>query len=165
MTHADPRIALLHGYLGAQRRHVLGILDGLDDAALRRPVLPSGWSALGMVHHLAVDDERFWFRAVMAGDAEVIASLDSDAWTVPPDVPAEQVLDRYRSEIARSDEVIASLSADAAPTWWPDFFGDVRLDDLADVMMHVIVETATHAGHLDAVRELLDGRQWMVLDS
>jgi Protein of unknown function (DUF664) len=29
--------------------------------------------------------------------------------------------------------------------------------------MHVITETAVHAGHLDAVRELIDGRQWMVL--
>jgi hypothetical protein len=29
--------------------------------------------------------------------------------------------------------------------------------------MHVLVETATHAGQLDAVRELLDGRQYIVL--
>jgi hypothetical protein len=31
------------------------------------------------------------------------------------------------------------------------------------VLVHVLVETATHAGHLDAVRELLDGRQYIVL--
>jgi hypothetical protein len=30
-------------------------------------------------------------------------------------------------------------------------------------MLHVITETAVHAGHLDAVRELIDGRQWLVL--
>jgi hypothetical protein len=30
--------------------------------------------------------------------------------------------------------------------------------------MHVITETATHAGHMDAARELIDGRQWLVLD-
>jgi hypothetical protein len=30
-------------------------------------------------------------------------------------------------------------------------------------MLHVIAETACHAGHLDAVREILDGRQWIVL--
>jgi hypothetical protein len=30
-------------------------------------------------------------------------------------------------------------------------------------MLHVITETACHAGHLDAVRELIDGRTWMVL--
>jgi hypothetical protein len=42
-------------------------------------------------------------------------------------------------------------------------FGDWRLDNLGDVLMHVIGETATHAGHLDAARELIDGRQWLVL--
>jgi len=30
-------------------------------------------------------------------------------------------------------------------------------------VLHVITETATHAGHLDAVRELIDGRTWMIL--
>jgi hypothetical protein len=34
---------------------------------------------------------------------------------------------------------------------------------LAGIMLHVITETAVHAGHLDAVRELIDGRQWIVL--
>ena len=38
-----------------------------------------------------------------------------------------------------------------------------HLDDLRHVLLHVIAETACHAGHLDALRELIDGRQWMVL--
>ena len=38
------------------------------------------------------------------------------------------------------------------------------MDNLREVVLHVITETATHAGHLDAVRELIDGRTWMVLD-
>jgi hypothetical protein len=53
--------------------------------------------------------------------------------------------------VERADDVLASLSLDAAPTWWPDFSGDYRLDDLREVLLHVIVETAAHAGHLDAV--------------
>jgi hypothetical protein len=36
------------------------------------------------------------------------------------------------------------------------------MDDLHEIILHVMVETACHAGHLDAVRELLDGRQWRV---
>ncbi len=52
--------------LDAQRRHMLDILDGLSDDDLRRPVLPSGWTCLGLVQHLAYDIERFWFRAVTA---------------------------------------------------------------------------------------------------
>lgn len=35
--------------------------------------------------------------------------------------------------------------------------------DLRSVVMHTVTETAVHAGHLDAVRELIDGRQWVVL--
>jgi len=53
--------------------------------------------------------------------------------------------------------------ADAC-AWWPDFFGDWRLNNHRDILFHVMTETACHAGHLDAVRELIDGRQWLVLE-
>jgi uncharacterized damage-inducible protein DinB len=149
--------------LASQRRHVLGILDGLDDEALQRPVLPSGWSCAGLVHHLALDVERFWFRAVMAGEQLEDVPASENAWTVPPSVSAEQVLALYRDECARADQITAGMSLDTPPAWWPDFFGDYRLDDLREVLLHVIVETAAHAGHLDAAREIIDGRQWMVL--
>jgi hypothetical protein len=42
-------------------------------------------------------------------------------------------------------------------------FGDWRLHDLREILLHVITETACHAGHLDAARELIDGRRWLVL--
>jgi hypothetical protein len=32
------------------------------------------------------------------------------------------------------------------------------------VLLHVLTETSIHAGHLDAVRELIDGRQWVVVE-
>jgi Protein of unknown function (DUF664) len=35
--------------------------------------------------------------------------------------------------------------------------------DLHAIILHVITETATHAGHLNAVRELIDGRTWLIL--
>ncbi|MEW2573469.1 DinB family protein [Streptomyces sp. NPDC047070] len=153
--------------LDGQRRHVLGILDGLDAKDLRRPVLPSGWHCLGLVQHLALDVERFWFRAVVAGDEEVIHGLTSgdEAWKVAPEVPAIDVLDRYRREAELADAVItAAASADSALAWWPhDLFGEPHLHTLRDVLLHVITETACHAGHLDAARELIDGRRWLVL--
>nr|WP_281372817.1 DUF664 domain-containing protein [Kineococcus aurantiacus] len=150
-----------------QREHVLGIVEGLDERAWRRPVLPSGWSCLGLLNHLALDDERFWFRLVVAGEPAAVAAFDPavDAWTVDDDVPAARVVERYRAECAHADAVVAATAADAAPRWWPgDLFGAFRLADLRAVLLHVVVETATHAGHLDAARELLDGRQWLVLD-
>jgi hypothetical protein len=159
--------AVLLDYLGGQRRHVLGILDGLDDAALRRAVLPSGWSCLGLVHHLTVDVELFWFGAVVAGDADAIAELDrvaDDGWKVPDGLSAEDLMAGYRRRCEASDAVIRGADLDAPPAWWPtELFGDAHVDDVREVVLHVIAETACHAGHLDAVREVVDGRQWMVL--
>jgi uncharacterized damage-inducible protein DinB len=156
--------ATLQRSLDNQREHVLGILDGLSDEALRRPVLPSGWTCLGLVQHLTYDVEQFWFRKVVAGEQidPAQAGPEGDAWQVGPDVPARQVLDAYRREIARANEVIATTALDSEPAWWPDFFPRF-LDDRRAVIMHVITETACHAGHLDAARELIDGRTWLVL--
>ncbi len=155
-------------YLNAQRRHVLGILEGLDEEALRRPVLPSGWSCLGLLSHLALDDERFWFRGVVAGEQsvkELVADPAHDAWQVGRDVSAEDVFQLYRQETQRTNEILSATTLDAVPAWWPEeLFGGWRLDSVRQVVLHVITETAVHAGHLDAVRELIDGRTWLVLD-
>ncbi|MFE9364644.1 DinB family protein [Streptomyces sp. NPDC006978] len=161
-----PETRALLSFLHGQRRHVLGILDGLDTDALRRPVLPSGWNCLGLVQHLALDVERFWFRAVVAGDQDVIKSSadEGDAWQVDPEGQAAEILDRYRTEAGLADTVISATAADTPLAWWPHhLFGEPHLHTLRDVLLHVITETACHAGHLDAARELLDGRRWMVL--
>lgn len=165
-TSQTPETRLLLDHLDAQRRHVLGILEGLDEAALRRAVLPSGWNCLGLLQHLALDDERFWFQAVVAGDATVIdqvMSAPEDAWRIGADVPVDQVFDLYREQMDRSNAIIEATPLDAEPAWWPDFFPDFRFESLREVILHVLTETAVHAGHLDATRELIDGRTWLVL--
>ncbi|MGQ4436604.1 DinB family protein [Streptomyces sp. SAS_260] len=165
-TTPDSEVRALLRILDGQRRHVLGILDGLDAKDLRRPALPSGWHCLGLVQHLTLDVERFWFRAVVAGDEEVIHGLPNgdEAWKVAPEVSAVDVLERYRREAELADAVITATPADAALAWWPhDLFGEPHLHTLRDVLLHVVAETACHAGHLDAARELLDGRRWLVL--
>jgi hypothetical protein len=156
--------ALLLAYLGTQREHVLGILDGLSDAALRKPVLPSGWTCLGVVRHLAVDVERFWFRDIFSGEPIDAGDRIADTWHVPADVTAASVFDLYRKEIERSDAIIAATPLATPPANWPaERWPNWRLDDLRDTILHVTTETAVHAGHLDAVRELIDGRQWLVV--
>lgn len=152
-------LATLH----SSRRHVLGILEGLGDDDLRRPVLPSGWSCLGLVRHLALDVERFWFRAVAGGQDVDLESGDA-AWRLPPGVSATDVFELYRREAELADVVITATPLDAAPAWWPeDLFGDLPPRNLRQSLLHVISETACHAGHLDAARELIDGRTWLVL--
>jgi uncharacterized damage-inducible protein DinB len=154
--------------LNSQRRHVLGSADGLAEEDLRRPVLPSGWNILGLINHLALDVEMFWFRAVVGGDQAAIDELarteDQDAWLVPPDTPAAAVLDNYRQQIELANAVITTTPKGAVPTWWPNQGpGDWRPENHRQVLLHVITETACHAGHLDAARELIDGKQWLIL--
>ncbi len=147
-------------WLAAQQRRVLGILDGLAEEDLLRPVLPSGWSCAGMVRHLTVGT-TFWFAEVMAGRPVDRRGEPEDDFTVPDGMPAAAVLHRYREQTGEVAALISGLSLDTPPAWWPDgMFGDWRLDDLAEVLLHVLVETTCHAGHLDAARELIDGRTW-----
>lgn len=85
--------------LSAQRRHVLGIVEGLTDADMRNPVVPSGWSCVGLVQHLAIDVERFWFRAVMANEQVAWSSLEQlehSAWQVVDSLSPEHVVELYR---------------------------------------------------------------------
>ena len=65
----DPESQALINCLEDQRGHVFGILEGLTDEELQRAMLPTGWRILGLVNHLALDVERFWFREVVAGES------------------------------------------------------------------------------------------------
>lgn len=126
-------------------------------------MLPSGWSCLGLVSHLTLDVERFWFRAVVAGETVDLPS-GAGGWQVGADTPARAVLEAYRDETALADAVITTTPLDSGPRWWPeDLFGDMPRKDLRQTVLHVLTETARHAGHLDAAAELIDGRSWLVL--
>lgn len=158
----DPRLTQPLDWLRAKRRHVLSTLDGLDGADVRRPVLPSGWSLLGLVHHLALDVERVWLRRALGGDDLPLA--DGGAWAVPERTSPEEVVALYETEAAAGDAVLADLDADAPLRWWFTGVANAPFTTALEVVHHVLVETATHAGHADAARELVDGRQRLVLD-
>lgn len=152
--------------LNAQRSHVLAAVDGLSVRQLRQPVLPSGWDCLGMVKHLALADEHYWFRSIVGGQPLDFFPPEPGAdWLVDVDESAASVLDLYRNEIEHANRIIAATDLDAPPrqrdpqwdAWGIDF------PSLRYIMLHMIAETACHAGHLDAARELLDGKQWLVL--
>ena len=161
----DPKVALLRT-LNNQREHALGILEGLDAGDLLRPVLPSGWSCVALMQHLALDVEQFWFSTVFAGeqlDDGPVAS-GASAWVIAEGTTPNDVFSLYRRQVAHSNLIIRAASLDQAALAWPgDLFGDWRLPDLLSMLLHVITETACHTGHLDAARELIDGRTWMVV--
>jgi hypothetical protein len=112
----------LPGSLTKQRTHVLGILEHLPEDAMRRPVLPTGWTCAGLVQHLAIDVERLWFRQVMTGEQIQPDEFGDDGWKVRSDVSAAAVLDLYRREIDRADTIITATSLETSPAWWPDYF-------------------------------------------
>jgi hypothetical protein len=155
---------VLHRYLNAQRRHVLGILDGLTEDQLRSPVLPSGWTCLGMVKHLALSDEHYWFRSIVGGEPlDYFPEGDRADWQVGPDESADEVLASYRAEMVLADAIITTTPLDQPPRQRDEWWGDWDVPDFRYIMLHVIAETACHAGHLDAARELIDGRTWLIL--
>jgi hypothetical protein len=157
----DEKRALL-GFLEYQRASVLSIVEGLDEQAWHKSVVPSGWTPAGMVEHLG-DAERHWFQRVVTG-TEVELAWDEGR---PPydaesaficDRPAAQVLGYYVNQCARADAVLAVTPLSASPK---GTHGDPAMEEPADVrwiVLHMIEETACHAGHLDIARELLDGR-------
>ncbi|GLW57006.1 hypothetical protein Kpho01_50170 [Kitasatospora phosalacinea] len=155
----------LKGALDHQRAHVLGILDGLSEEDLRRPVLPSGWNCLALLRHLTVDVERFWFPGVIAGEPDVAGQLAAGAeahWYVPEEMSTEEVFADYRAAIARADVVLAAVGLEQEPAAWPvDIWPTWRLPDVRRILIHVLTEVACHSGHLDAARELIDGTTWL----
>src|SRR4051812_43860720 len=143
-------------FLAAQRASVLAIVDGLDAQALATSVLPSGWTPLGLIEHLG-HAERHWFQEVATGQAEPLTFVGDE----PPLRTAQSrdaVFAFYRQQCARSDAFLATTSLSASPKGRHGDEFDEEITDVRRIVLHMIEETARHAGHLDIVRELIDGR-------
>lgn len=167
----DPGREALLASLRAARRHVLTAVEGLSETQLRTAALPSGWTPIGLVRHLTYGGERYWLEVVVAGggldwwpadDPTLDEGRPAD-WRVTPGERCADVVAAYLAAIAASDGILAAARLDAAPArrepdWPPDRFVDVR-----SIVLHLLTETLTHAGHLDAALELLDRRQRLVL--
>jgi len=153
----------LLAWLDARRRHVAEQVGAMSTEARRRSYVPSGWTPRGLIRHLTLDVERVWFRAVMAGE-----SLDLpegyEGWIAPELQTDEELLEQYATECRLATAAVEKLSLDAEPAWWFEDGGERPYSSLREILLHVIVETATHAGHLDICRELEDGGQRLVLD-
>ncbi len=150
-------------WLDAQRTHVAEQVRAMPAEARRRCHVPSGWTPRGVVRHLTLDVERVWFRAVMAGE-RVELPQGYEGWTAPENQSDEELLEQYATECRLATEAVDTLGLDAEPAWWFEDGGEPPHSSLREILLHVIVETATHAGHLDICRELVDGGQRLVLD-
>ncbi len=144
----------LQASLDRHRDAVLWKLEGLSDADLRRPMTPSGTNLLGMVKHLAAV-EYGWFCTTFGRPTEPLPFDENDHDAdlhVRPNETTPDILAFYARARAASDQAIAELNLEDTGTAW---FGDAV--SLRWVLIHMVEETARHAGHVDIVRELIDG--------
>lgn len=152
---ADNEKAALQFFLQAQRDAVVAIVEGLDDETLRKAILPSGWTPLGMIEHLGYA-ERHWFQEVATGHADPVP-FDNDDPPLTSSRSKAEAFEFYRDQCARSDAVLAANPLTTPTVGRHGGELDEQVTDLRRVVLHLIEETARHAGHLDVVRELIDG--------
>ena len=147
---------MLVGWLNYHRETAIHKLQGLsNEDARRRPIEGSLLNPLGVVYHLAFV-EWGWFRTRFAGEPE------STIWdeSGDPDIEfktnesVDVVIGFYREQIALSDQVIAGAALDDMAVDNPEQEG---APNMRWCITHLIEETARHNGHLDLLRELLDG--------
>jgi hypothetical protein len=153
---------MLRGTLELQRAITLSKLDGLSDEQVAQPHPPSDLTLSGMIKHLALVEDH-WFQHNFAGQplVEPWASVD---WDDEPDwefhtassEPAAELRAQYLASIARSNAIFdaaPSLDDMSAPTGQDE----PKPFNLRWVTIHMIEETARHAGHADLIREAIDG--------
>lgn len=142
----------LYVALDRHRDVVVWKLDGLDDEAPRRAVTPSGTSLLSLVKHLATV-EYGWFCEPFGRASEPFwFDPDTEDMTVAPDESTADILAFYARARAAADRAIHETDLESTGTAW-----DGRVVSMRWVLIHMIEETARHAGHMDIVRELIDG--------
>ncbi|MFJ4413994.1 DinB family protein [Streptomyces sp. NPDC088925] len=158
----DPA-ALLPAYLDYYRATVLAKLDGLSEAELRGSRLPSGWSPLELLKHLAYVERR-WLRWGFLGEEmdEPTAWGDNDPesgrWCVREDESPAQIRELFARECAHSRRIVAAAGLQDRAASTGRFPPPAEPPALSWILFHVLQEYARHAGHLDVVRELTDGR-------
>jgi hypothetical protein len=163
----DTEKELLVSFLEEQRNHVIGITEGLTEEQFRTVLVPSGWSCHSLLQHLAVGVEQYWLQCIVGGDSLAPFNARSAAgegeWHVEEELKGESLIALYRENIRRSNEIIAATPLSAPPKQREEMWGDWPVNDLRFILLHLIEETACHAGHLDIVREMIDGKQWVVI--
>jgi uncharacterized damage-inducible protein DinB len=155
---------LLLAYLAQQRDGIRNAAYGLTDDQARLTPSASSLSIGGLIKHLA-DVEKRWVDIILQRDGGPSQadqeSAYHDNFRLRPDETLAAVLARYE-EVAKQTEAVIAGIADlglAVPVpkgvpWFPD---DIEAWSVRWVLLHLIEETARHAGHADIVRESIDG--------
>jgi uncharacterized damage-inducible protein DinB len=137
---------LLLAWLGWLREAVLGKIDGLSEDDARWTPEGRLIPLLGIVNHLTHVEWR-WIDGTMRG--QETSRLD-DEFSPGPELTVATAVEAYRARAAATEQYVRATALTQSTL-------DADGTDLRFVLLHLINETARHAGHADATRELLDG--------
>jgi uncharacterized damage-inducible protein DinB len=143
-------------YLAFYRQTIVGKLRGLSDEELRTSRLQSGWSPLEMLKHV-IYVERRWMHWGFDGQdlGDVWGDRREGRWAVGPDDTLDSLVVQWDELAYRTTVLIEGAGlTDLAP---PGERFEQGTATLVSILFHVLQEFARHAGHLDIVRELIDG--------
>ncbi len=146
---------LLTGFLDFQRATAVMKATGLTDEQSRRPLVASRLTAVGpLLSHLRYV-ERYWFAVLFDGQedtwAEELTSDPDIEFRIALDVPLPRLIADYEAQCAANREIAARHDLDATSAHRGEPV------NLRWVLIHMIEETARHVGHLDLLRENIDG--------
>jgi hypothetical protein len=156
-VYAETERAGLSEFLDMHREALIEKLQGVSDEDARRAPTVSSLSLLSLVKHSAIWERR-WFQVVVAGRSfagewpEVLPQ-DENAFRLTDDDTVETVVAYYREQIAASQGIVGTFDLEA-PCARPDMAANLRW-----VAVHMIEETARHAGHADIIRETIDSNR------
>jgi uncharacterized damage-inducible protein DinB len=152
---------LLLAYLAQQRDAFRFAVHGLSDEQARSKPSVSAMSLAGLIKHVA-SVEWFWLAVLV--DGQPMPSAEGgyeDTFAVGPDQTVAALLERYAGVAAETERIVRAIPDLGRPVpvpkdvpWFPK---DVEAWSVRWVLLHVIEETARHAGHADIIREALDG--------
>jgi uncharacterized damage-inducible protein DinB len=148
--------ALFADYLEWYRETAIAKVTSVSAEEQRATRLPSGWTPIEMLTHLAHMEQR-WFVWGFLGE-QVRAPWGDDAdgrWHVPDSTTVEELVGFLRSVGERTRGVLASTPLERAGAVGGRFEADPPT--LAWICFHVLQEYARHVGHLDVVVELAGG--------
>lgn len=164
--HGPAGSARWAAYLDWVRDDLAGTVLGLAPAQQRTTLVPSGWTPLELLSHVLHMEQRWFVWGFLGepvaepwGDWTVDEPWDAAAdgrWAVADDVTAEQLAQRLRAIGERTRGVLRDFPLDATAAPGGRFADDPPT--LEWICFHVLAEYARHAGHLDVVVELGDGR-------
>jgi uncharacterized damage-inducible protein DinB len=156
---SDPS-ELFAAYLDWYRSVIARKLQGLSEQELRTSVLPSGWTPIELLKHLVFMEQRWlvWgFQARQVASPWGDHDPQTERWHVEPEETLKQLLAALAEGGQKTRAIIAAAKLQDLGAVGGRFGEEDVRPSLSWILFHVLQEYARHAGHLDIVRELIDG--------